>query len=37
MAMPLQTLAKMDPAQAQALRDSAAAFLAGPEMDPAPG
>ena len=37
MAMPLQTLRKMDPAKRQALRDSAAAFLAGPEMDPAPG
>jgi len=37
MAMPLQTLRKMDPAKRQALRDSAAAFLAGPELDPAPG
>jgi len=27
----------MDPAKRQALRDSAAAFLAGPELDPGPG
>ena len=37
LAMPLQTWRKMDPAKRQALRDSAAAFLAGPELDPAPG
>jgi deoxyribodipyrimidine photolyase-related protein len=37
MAMPLQTLRKMDPAKRQALRESAAAFLAGPEMAATPG
>ena len=37
MAMPLQTLRKMDPARVAALRESAAAFLAGPEMAAGPG
>ncbi|MFC7473668.1 cryptochrome/photolyase family protein [Dankookia sp. GCM10030260] len=37
MAMPQQTWRKMDPAKRQALQDSAAAFLAGPELNPAPG
>ncbi|MCB4823921.1 cryptochrome/photolyase family protein [Roseicella aerolata] len=37
MAMPLQTLRKMDPQRLAALRETAAAFLAGPEMAPEPG
>ena len=36
MAMPLQTLRKMDPQRIAALRASAAAFLAGPELATAP-
>jgi deoxyribodipyrimidine photolyase-related protein len=37
MAMPLQALRKMDPQRLAALRETAAAFLAGPEMAPGPG
>ena len=36
MAMPVRSWAKMDPARQAALRAQAAAFLAGPEMNPEP-